>query len=308
MSPHDGIELRTPGVHEARRAADVFMRTPPVRGTGDAAGFLLHANLRNQTVAFRGPEIVGSCLFVPSTGRCAFVFVPHLVQWEPALATRLLREAARRASAGGARLIQSVTDPGPDGAAAEVLRQAGFEELAVLTYMRRRVGPGEADGQDRPGLEWRRWSRLRRRLFAETIERTYEGSLDCPGLRDLRPIDTVLDTHRHTGTFRPKAWHVAFEGGEPVGVELVNEVQGRGDLVYLGVVPEARGRGLGRALAVRAIRDATALRLPQMGLAADTRNFPALRLYEGLGFQEVRRRRVWFVPEARLAALAGEKA
>ena len=86
---------------------------------------------------------------------------------------------------------------------------------------------------------------------------------------------------------------------------LASEVEGRGDLVYLGVVPEARGRGVGRALAAQAIRDTARMGLPVLAVAVDTQNGPAWRLYAGAGFKEVRRRLVFFVPRERLAALGG---
>jgi ribosomal protein S18 acetylase RimI-like enzyme len=88
---------------------------------------------------------------------------------------------------------------------------------------------------------------------------------------------------------------------EAVGVVLASEVEGRGDLGYLGVVPEARGRGVGRALLGQAIRDTARMGLVALTLAVDTQNGPAWRLYAGAGFKEVRRRLVFFVPRERLS-------
>lgn len=87
---------------------------------------------------------------------------------------------------------------------------------------------------------------------------------------------------------------------------LVNNFLGRGELVYLGVVPEARGRGIGRALLAQAIRDTAEMGLPQMGLAVDVANQPAVRLYEEAGFKEIRRRQAWFIPKEGLSALGAE--
>jgi len=199
-----------------------------------------------------------------------------------------------------------------------------MERLAVLAYLRRPVR--EADARPvvestshyrartaRPeGIVWKRWTAWRRRKFARTIARTYEGSLDCPAMAGLRTAQDALATHRATGIFRAWAWHLALEGGaghgtsrirarEAVGVVLVSEVEGRGDLVYLGVVPEARGRGVGRALLVQAIRDTARMGLPVLTVAVDTENGPAVRLYAGAGFKEVRRRMVFFVPKERFS-------
>ena len=72
--------------------------------------------------------------------------------------------------------------------------------------------------------------------------------------------------------------------------------------MYLGVVPAARGKGIGRTLLGRAICDTAAMGLARVGLAVDVANAPAVRLYESEGFREVRRRAAWFVPLQRTSA------
>jgi ribosomal protein S18 acetylase RimI-like enzyme len=302
-----GVEVRPAGRSEARRAADLYLHFPGVPGAFEAAPGAIAADPRNQAVAVCGDELVGSCAFIPSQGRCAVVLAPRLASWDPALAARLLRAAATMACWAGARLIQSLTDPDAASPISRTLADAGFEVLAELSYMRRPVEPAERDLPLPPQVRWRRYSRLRRRLFADTIAATYEGSLDCPGLAGLRTAADALATHKATGLFSPHAWHVAFVDGRPAGVELVNALESRTELVYLGVVPALRGRGLGRTLLVQAIRDTAALGIPKLGLAVDIRNTPAMRLYEGMGFREIRRRLAWFVPRERLAALSGKR-
>jgi len=116
-------------------------------------------------------------------------------------------------------------------------------------------------------------------------------------------VDDVIQTHKATGTFRPSAWHLAIADRNPVGIVLVNSLGGRGELVYLGVAPEARGKGLGRTLLARAIADTARMGLPVLGLAVDVENEPAMRLYAGAGFKEIRRRMTWFIPKERLEEL-----
>jgi mycothiol synthase len=202
--------------------------------------------------------------------------------------------------------------PEPEGrsALARAIGRAGMERLAVLASLRRKVTEADARTAGPEEIVWKRWTPWRRRKFARTIARTYEGSLDCPAMAGLRTAEEALATHRATGVFRAGAWHLAMEAraghGSPrrareaVGIVLVSEVEGRGDIVYLGVVPEARGRGIGRALAAQAIRDTARMGLPALGLAVDTANEPAVRLYAQAGFKEVRQRLVWFVPGERI--------
>ncbi|MGB2802681.1 MAG: GNAT family N-acetyltransferase, partial [Phycisphaerae bacterium] len=199
------------------------------------------------------------------------------------------------------RFIQAVAEPEGRSPLAHAIARAGMERLAVLAYLRRKVTEADARTAGPKGIVWKRWTAWRRRKFARTIARTYEGSLDCPAMAGLRTAQDALETHRAASVFRAWAWHLAIEGGEAVGVVLASEVEGRGDLVYLGVVPEARGRGIGRALLGQAIRDTAQMGLPALAVAVDTQNGPAVRLYAGAGFKEVRRRLVFFVPKERLS-------
>jgi len=295
------IEVRPATASEAARAAEAFLRMPPTAGESPGAAGLVHANPRNQIVALRGERIVGSCVWVPGAGRCATVVAPRLAEWDEEVASRLIRGAVRAAAEDGARFIQAVAEPEGRSPLARAIARAGMERLAVLAYLRRAVTEADAQTAGPKGIVWKRWTAWRRRKFARTIARTYEGSLDCPAMAGLRTAEDALATHRATGDFRAGAWHLALEAKEAVGVVLASEVEGRGDLVYLGVVPEARGRGVGRALLGQAIRDTARMGLPVLTVAVDTENGPAWRLYAGAGFKEVRRRLVFFVPKERLS-------
>jgi len=298
------IEIRPATRRDGPAVVEFLTAAPPGPGGADASDSLFTADACRRVVAVRGDRVVGSCVFTPGAGRCAAAAPPRLLDWDGGLAARLVRAAAGMAvREGGVRLIQMLTAPDAGGPLARVLADAGFEPLATLAYLRRSTEAQDARRPDRPDLAWRTYSRLRHRKFARTISATYEDSLDCPRLAGLRPVGDTLETHKHTGTFSPRTWRLALAGGEPVGAVLVNNLQGRGELVYLGVVPGARRRGIGRALVDRAIRDTAELGLPAMGLAADAANGPAMRLYERAGFHEIRRRLVWFVPAERLAAL-----
>jgi ribosomal protein S18 acetylase RimI-like enzyme len=263
------------------------------------------SDVRTRVVAVDGGEIVGACQYLGGAGRCAAVVPPRIIEWDDALASRLVRTTAALALARHkARLIQMLIPPEGADPLAAALRQAGLAPLALLAYLRRDVTPADADLPLPPGVEFQPYSRLRSRRFAQTVARTYEETLDCPGLTGLRDVTDTLRTHKSTGTFRPRTWRLALTEGLPVGVVMVNAYQGRGELVYLGLVPEARRIGLGRALLDAGLRDTAALGLPQMGLAVDVANAPAVRLYERAGFREIRRRMAWFVPAETLEVLA----
>ena len=313
MNDTADIQIRASRRRDTAALVEFLQSAPPAPGTTHAADAALLANLRDRIVAVRGRQVLGVCLVIRGAGRCAAIRPPRLLQWDVHLAARLFLAAAAHATKKHhARLIQSLIEPQAAGPLTPALQRAAFEPLATLSYRRRPVrgtdsaaGPAdrEAEPLAPPALTWQRYSRLSHRRFADTIARTYADSLDCPKLAGLRTIDEVIKTHKHTGRFTPRSWRLVLEGGRPVGVAMVNNLKGRGELVYLGVVPEARGHGIGRALLARAIRDTAERGLTRIGLAVDIHNTPAIRLYEGAGFHEVHRRLAWFVPAERLDAL-----
>ena len=83
--------------------------------------------------------------------------------------------------------------------------------------------------------------------------------------------------------------------GKPAGVLLLEQLEGgrAADLVYLDVVPEARGCGLGYELTCKAMFEAKAVGAAELTLCVDARNAPARRIYDQLGFVEFDRREVF---------------
>ena len=124
-------------------------------------------------------------------------------------------------------------------------------------------------------------------VFHRTLLRTYEGTLDCPELNGARGVEDVIAGHRGHGRFDPGLWFLALADGEPIGVLLLTESAESGDweTSYVGVVPEARRRGFGRELMLKALAEARAAGAASLTLSVDARNRPAWELYRGLGFE-----------------------
>jgi ribosomal protein S18 acetylase RimI-like enzyme len=124
-------------------------------------------------------------------------------------------------------------------------------------------------------------------LFQQTLLRTYEDTQDCPELNDVRTIEEIIQGHAAQGIFDPSRWWLALEGDGPVGVLLLTQPPDMPgwDLSYLGVVPEKRGRGFGRALTQKALREAQLAGVGQLTLAVDVRNYVAAKMYADLGFE-----------------------
>jgi ribosomal protein S18 acetylase RimI-like enzyme len=208
-------------------------------------------------------------------------------------ATDLLRDmVAELGRRGSIRLAQGMT-AAEDADAGEPFVRAGFIELAVLACMERPNGrhqraPGLPSGVTLHPVEHD--AALRALLRA-----TYEETLDCPGLADLRTDEDILDGHRRGGKADPSLWTVLRVDDRDAGAALLNRGSS-GDTVelcYLGLAKWARGKGLGALLLDEALAKASRLRERTVTLAVDERNTPAERLYRSRGFRTIARRRAF---------------
>jgi len=184
-------------------------------------------------------------------------------------------------------LLQSLFDP-RQRLHEEALAQAGWHRLAVLHYMQKKGLPKYRPLRlPDPSIAVTSWDEKHRTLFERAIAASYEQTLDCPGLLGLRRMTDILAGHMAAGQFCPAMWHVLHRDDEPVGVVMVNQVVGQqtAELVYLGLSPAWRGRGLSLPLMEHAMGQAHAAGARSMLLAVDQANAPAIRLYERLGFR-----------------------
>jgi len=95
------------------------------------------------------------------------------------------------------------------------------------------------------------------------------------------------------GLFEPEALLLAYRGGRCVGYVRSLRLEERGEVGILGVVSEARGIGLGRALLRASVRWLEERRAPRVTLMVDGDNENALRLYRQEGFAVARTRQIW---------------
>jgi ribosomal protein S18 acetylase RimI-like enzyme len=131
-------------------------------------------------------------------------------------------------------------------------------------------------------------------LFAELLERTTIETTDCPELNGLRSGRECLEGHRAAGEYDPALWLSYHAGGAAVAVLLMTAHPDRRawEIVYLGVMPEARGRGFGRAIVSDALGRARRAGQDGVFLAVDCRNAVARRIYLEAGFSPIGRQAV----------------
>ncbi|MBX3443248.1 MAG: GNAT family N-acetyltransferase [Planctomyces sp.] len=152
-----------------------------------------------------------------------------------------------------------------------------------------------------PGAElearfgWRRWRPELTPVISIVLHESFRSGLDAaliPALATLEGSDEMVRNTAANCRFIPEgAWLIERWQGRstpalPCGAILCIEA-GRGvvQVQTLGVLPEFRGRGLGRALLVRALRSCRALGCQVAQLDVTACNRSAGQLYRSLGFR-----------------------
>jgi ribosomal protein S18 acetylase RimI-like enzyme len=259
-------------------------------------------DLNHISVAQDGNRLLWALLSMPTLGRTLQLLSPNYIfdtaQIEPAgrLIDSVCEDYARR----GNVLAQVLIDPSSTGVRALYARH-GFIEMAELKYLQAAPRITKPMAELPADYFLQTYSDASHGFFAEAIRASYRESLDCPALNGLRDMDDVIAGHRSAAgpagaaDFDPSLWRVLLhrppDGGKPVphGVLLLCRIDPNDamELVYIGLAPEARGRGLGSMLVRQALAEAAADNRRRLTLAVDSRNAPALALYFRHGFQKI---------------------
>jgi ribosomal protein S18 acetylase RimI-like enzyme len=254
--------------------------------TGDGGDVLLTGR--------RDGRLVGAVYATIQPGRTAIVVPPQLVAGEsPQTACELVAAAVEELQRRGVRLAQALETTN-HGTSIDAFEANGFRHVSDLMYL---VWLSDSFGDVPFDSELEFVSDLspNHERLADIVERTYEGSLDCPAIDKVRSIEDVLEGYRAVGAFDPDRWLIARQRDRDIGCLLLAAYpkNQHWELVYMGVVPEARGRGLGLALVRHAQRLAREGRATRLALAVDAANEPAMDAYETAGFTTWDRRTVY---------------
>lgn len=287
-----------------------------------AAGYDLSNMWGTVVDADTTPGVREVCLAIEGPGRTAMCFVSGPRESTDGGDTGSERAACIRATldhldAERVHLAQALPEPHQSWAVA-AYAAAGFIHVGELAYMELEIPAARAPGPNgQPawptGVHVRPAQDPRGRdgpFLIEALDASYAQTLDCPELCGLRSTADVLESHIATGTFDASLWQLAFEGESPIGCSLVSLIpeNGSAELVYIGLAPAARGRGLARTLLTHAIAELRRRRIRRLVCAVDRRNAPAIGLYARLGFREFSARSAWVCPIQTRPAHVGESA
>ena len=237
-------------------------------------------------VAVESAQVKGAMVCLPVPGASALAWPPQGQRGDQArsIEDALLEGCCAWLRGKGVRIAQCLLPEEERSLAAPLLRH-GFKRVTSLDYMRHDLL--QLSPKTSGTLRFQSYGQSDTNEFRHTLERTYEGTLDCPELNGIRGMDEIIAGHLSQGRHDPDQWWLAFDGAEPVAVLLLTEIpEWRGwDLSYLGVVASRRGKGIGRQLTQKALWDARQAGQSKLTLSVDNRNRSAQRLYVNLGFK-----------------------
>lgn len=236
-----------------------------------------------RVMSVTGPE--GQLLVMPfgiGADGTAQVGVPYFHPLCGGLEGAAIAEATRAIFALGAQVALAAL--APQSPLALKLIEAGFRAGPRMVEVVRAPpdSPAEASG------DYVLYSPERRMLFADVLYRTLSGSLDAPEVPVCRDGERLMLSFEERGAFDREDFVLALAGGEPGGILLLSAVEEAVEIVYIGVAPELRGRGLGGRLMQRALNRAAARGTAQIKAFVDVANAPALAVYGKAGFSEKR--------------------
>jgi mycothiol synthase len=167
----------------------------------------------------------------------------------------------------------------------------GMTEVRALVLMERPLPaetaefpPGVTVRSFVPGSDEAEWLVLNRRVFGDHPE---AAAIDAADL-DLRMAQPWFD---------PAGFLILIEDGAPIGYCWTKRHSpDLGEIYMIGLVPEARGRGLARPLTRAGLDYLSRTGSGAVILYAEATNEPAIGLYGSMGFATIRRIALFEVP------------
>lgn len=291
-STQSNVQYRPALAHERGRALAMLFDSRGPRAREPLFRWAYHVactapqNFAGLYVAVSEAEVRGVAWAYPLPGRQVNMWLPVLIPGEPiATGSGLLEALDRHAERSDARLTMAAWRSGND-----TLHMVASQAYRYITDMGRMEChlPDELPEIDDPALQFLPYRACDGERLKAVLVRTSQDSLDCPGLRGSRHVDDILHGHLHRDQLVPSHWRIVHCHGRDVGCVLVSRHQVRQDceVVYLGLVPEARGQGWGRLVIRQAQRLARSAGAKRLLLGCDVNNPPALRTYLRAGFRE----------------------
>lgn len=252
---------------------DAWRAIEPARAAGRLPGFVAtdaEGNPRGWTCFLLHEDTLQVATLVAADAAAAQALV-HAISQSPETSTAGARIAFIRVDTPG--VVQAFVDEG----------------FAIARYAYRARPIAESAQRGTPGRPWQTTDVA---AVTTLAQRAYAGSTDVRAFaprgldEEWRDYMTGLLSGPGCGRFLRNASLVVPGGGTRLDAAvLVTALSPHtAHVAQVMVDPDARGRGLGDALVQQAMGEAAAMGFSQMTLLVAETNAPAVRLYDGLGF------------------------
>lgn len=243
--------------------------------------------------AQRGDQTVGAVWGRSRADGTAQITPPRICSREPNETAHLLLKRLQEYLSANHVCAAFAYLPSDDFRSLDLLGREGYRPAGEMLVMARAI---ERDAIAPAGdlLSFHHYQSSHQRRLTEVVQRTCEDTLDFPTLREIHCTGDTLGRYADTGDSGTDLWWFARLAGRDVGCLLLADHQQHDqcELVYMGLVPEARGTGLGHEVVVHAVKAAQETGRRQVILGVDAHNDPAIAVYASVGFLEQHRRSV----------------
>jgi ribosomal protein S18 acetylase RimI-like enzyme len=244
--------------------------------------------------AYRSESLVGAVWANLLPGAAAAIWPPRLIDKEPeSTAIELLKALDLALARERVVLLQSLVSMTDQEGAAR-LKSSDF---VLATDLLSLLSPVAEDVNSVAGLDFNldALDSADDERLERVIERTFEGTQDCPWLSGLIDAAAFLEGFAAAGPFQPGQWLLVCRGSEAMGCLLLSDstIPETCEILYMGLVPEVRGRGWGRPLTRSAQILAGTTGYRRLLATVDAANQPALNVYGDCGFVECDRRHLF---------------
>lgn len=145
-----------------------------------------------------------------------------------------------------------------------------------------------------PEFRYVAWNPSMLEVHADIKHRGFRNDFDSrifPTFRDYNRCVTLMKSISENPSFLPDATLLIANGYEDNLFEYVACIQGMrlsdevGAVQNIAVLPDYRGRGIGRALLLQALREFRKYKVRRVTLEVTADNIPAIKLYTRIGFK-----------------------
>ena len=217
------------------------------------------------------------------TSKEANLWLPHS---ECSYTPELLSAAIGWARQLGLRVVKTVLE-GNDLQTAALLKENGFPKAASLHYMSVSTQTVLKAPVADAFVSFIHTEELAPERLEIVFSQVEKHSLDCPEFHGMFTAQEALQGFYRQDVHAPAHWYLVRCEGADAGVLLLapHTESTNWELMYMGLVPAWRGRGLGSQVVKEALHRAREAGMEEVILAVDERNTPARQLYEQFGFR-----------------------